>query len=691
MAEYYTWNPYGVALEIAASGSNVKRTSATQFTVTVSAEWKTYYNGAATNYGMDVTSGGVTKTISSFGTSRSSGSTSFTGTYSISGNGAATKTITVAFRNYNTDKGQSSTKNITFNVTVPAWTSYVVSYNANGGTGAPGNQTKWKGQTLKLSTTKPTRTGYTFLGWSTSSSASSATYAAGANYTTDAATPTTILTLYAVWKANTYTIKYDANGGTGAPTNQTKTYGQQFRLSTTEPTRAKYIFVGWGTSASATKATYQPGGSYTNNAAITLYAVWELAYENPRITNLVVARCNSSGQISDSGTGGKISFNWTTWEDITSITVDWTATDGTTISQSLTPSFDKAGVLTSGSALGGINVGELDVESSYTVTITVSDASGSTIVKRNLLGLKLPIDVLDGNKGLGVSIGKPAEKEDVFEVALHNEFLKSTRQVGNRYVYSSTGTTGESGYIKIANIEILSASDTWWPITFVLNRQKALTPMTVHMTLNKSTEEDSELSTFVYEGSNYGAFIVQTSPRIWTLYVQKANTNDTITIQDWYTSTSTEELISISFSDEQATSVPGPFHRAIPAQLRNILDFIYPVGSIYISYSQVNPSEMFGGTWERIENSFLWGCDSSGTIGQTGGEKTHTLTTSEIPSHTHGATYTGNATGTKKYPWFDSVVGSGTAIAYEAVATGGGQAHNNMPPYIQVAIWRRTA
>ena len=85
-----------------------------------------------------------------------------------------------------------------FTVSVPAWTSYTIKYDANDGSGAPSSQTKWKDQTLKLSTTKPTRTGYSFLGWSTSSSATSATYAAGANYTANAAA-----TLYAVWKANT--------------------------------------------------------------------------------------------------------------------------------------------------------------------------------------------------------------------------------------------------------------------------------------------------------------------------------------------------------------------------------------------------------------------------------------------------------------------------------------------------------
>lgn len=119
-----------------------------------------------------------------------------------------------------------------------------------------------------------------------------------------------------------------------------------------------------------------------------------------------------------------------------------------------------------------------------------------------------------------------------------------------------------------------------------------------------------------------------------------------------------------------------------------IFDAIYPVGSIYIAYNHTNPGTLFGGTWQRIENRFLWGVDSSGTIGQAGGEKTHTLTENEMPKHTHGGTYT-NAGTSRTHGWLAS--GTGTAMGFDAVEVGGGAAHNNMPPYIQVSIWRRIA
>lgn len=119
-----------------------------------------------------------------------------------------------------------------------------------------------------------------------------------------------------------------------------------------------------------------------------------------------------------------------------------------------------------------------------------------------------------------------------------------------------------------------------------------------------------------------------------------------------------------------------------------IFDAIYPVGSIYLAYNHTNPATLFGGTWVRLENAFLWAVDSKGTIGQTGGEKTHTLTEAELPAHSHGSVYSQHANGTKDKAWYTT---AGSSVAYGAVSTGGGEAHNNMPPYIQVSAWRRTA
>ena len=170
-----------------------------------------------------------------------------------------------------------STMSVVASYTIPALASYTVAFNANGGSGAPSNQTKYYGKVLKISSTIPTRTGYTFLGWGTSASDTSVDYEAGEEI------PTSVnkaLTLYAIWK-KTITLTYNANGGSGAPSAQSATIynattNYKFTVSSTKPTRTGYTFLGWSTSASATSATYSAGSSITLSESDILYAVWKI-------------------------------------------------------------------------------------------------------------------------------------------------------------------------------------------------------------------------------------------------------------------------------------------------------------------------------------------------------------------------------------------------------------------------------
>lgn len=124
------------------------------------------------------------------------------------------------------------------------------------------------------------------------------------------------------------------------------------------------------------------------------------------------------------------------------------------------------------------------------------------------------------------------------------------------------------------------------------------------------------------------------------------------------------------------------------------VDEVYPVNSIYISYSHTSPAELFGGTWYRIQSRFLWGTTTEGTIGATGGEQTHTLTVAEMPQHRHTTnTNLVNAAGSGTAAGAAGGADRGFAYgtAYSTSYQGSGSAHNNMPPYVNVAIWRRTA
>ncbi|MBR1497450.1 MAG: InlB B-repeat-containing protein, partial [Oscillospiraceae bacterium] len=148
--------------------------------------------------------------------------------------------------------------------------AFTVRYHANGGSGGPQEQTKQAGQVLTLSSAVPTREGYEFIGWATDRSSGTVAYQSGGTYTRDAD-----VMLYAVWLERIYTVSYDANGGAGAPAKQTKAYGRALALSTLQPTREDYSFAGWAWSPDASKPDWQPGGEYTSNASVTMYAVWE--------------------------------------------------------------------------------------------------------------------------------------------------------------------------------------------------------------------------------------------------------------------------------------------------------------------------------------------------------------------------------------------------------------------------------
>ena len=137
-----------------------------------------------------------------------------------------------------------------------------------------------------------------------------------------------------------------------------------------------------------------------------------------------------------------------------------------------------------------------------------------------------------------------------------------------------------------------------------------------------------------------------------------------------------------------------------------IVDAIYPVGSIYMSVNSTNPQTLFGGTWQRIQGRFLFAADSAHAAGSTGGEETHKLTVEEMPTHGHNLKYCayGSYQGTYKYlAGPEDINGElkgynewrsnwGDSTATESVQkSGGDQPHNNMPPYLSVYMWKRTA
>ena len=220
------------------------------------------------------------------------------------------------------------------------------------------------------------------------------------------------------------------------------------------------------------------------------------------------------------------------------------------------------------------------------------------------------------------------------------------------------------------------------------------------------------------QGGSYGSWTTVSATKSNNTY----NATATISGLDYRTTyvfqaRAVDKLATIN-TDEQARRTTPIFdwskndfnvNGTLKVNNTNIFDLIYPVGSIYMSVNSTSPEVLFGGTWEQLKDVFLLGCSLQlNPIGSTGGEATHTLTSSEMP--THNGHLSAGIAGAAPYGKgnYKGFLNSSTMTAYgdsgrgwdvyagnemhpASEAVGGGQAHNNMPPYLSVYIWKRTA
>lgn len=171
-------------------------------------------------------------------------------------------------------------KGIKFTVTAKRnlWGIY---FNANGGSGAPEWMKRHWGEIVYIPSTTPYKSGYTFNGWTKTQGSSTINYKPG-----DPIGDDSDVTLYAVWSQNvvkTWSITYNANGGSNAPAKQTANVGQSITITYSKPTRSGYTFLGWSTwnESPEPEAMFTPGYSYTSDSDTTLYAVWERVNTDP--------------------------------------------------------------------------------------------------------------------------------------------------------------------------------------------------------------------------------------------------------------------------------------------------------------------------------------------------------------------------------------------------------------------------
>lgn len=318
---------------------------------------------------------------------------------------------------------------VTFRVESWAWSQYGTTsgYNNIRGGVAYGNnawdrgsatsisQNSWKKLYEKSYTINKTHVSQSVKCWALAEGISG-------TYSGSSSTATVNITIGA---KKSYKVTFNANSGSGAPSAQTKWINETLTLSTVKPTRSGYTFLGWATSSSATSATYAAGGSYTANAAATLYAVWKLNYTAPKLTSPTVRRCDSQGDLDDEGTYAKLELGWS---------VDTTgsgtlATNGLTVKwrQRGTSSWGTATTLASGGTSGSVSTvlgsgTTFDIGKAYEVMITAKDSHNLTTSQTIVLSPAYsPMEFLAGGKG--VSFGKPATRAglDIAMVTYHGD------------------------------------------------------------------------------------------------------------------------------------------------------------------------------------------------------------------------------------------------------------------------------
>lgn len=366
----------------------------------------------------------------------------------------ATTSQTIQFAADNTGSSLNTVSHQTGNDTINALTSYTVSYNANGGSGAPGKQTKYYGINLTLSTAVPSRSnstqnGYTVtfnsngagyadvsvtakntinyqiktsnskVAWNTNSTGSGTTYTGGQSYTGNAA-----LTLYAQWNSSS------SSGSVSIPTEMKKRDG--------------YTLLGWNTNSAATASleglsadvtTYKPNGNET------LYAIWKQNYVPVSLTNIKAIRVDTTTSTvpTDEGSVGYITVNWTKGY------TDDTEFNANTISYSYSSygETSSTGTITIPSASDitttSFWIDNLSIDKSWNITVTTIDSNDSSESSKTTLlsPAFFTMDILKG--GRGIAFGKPATLENTFECGFSNGITFPGTSTGNWQLKSNNG------------------------------------------------------------------------------------------------------------------------------------------------------------------------------------------------------------------------------------------------------------
>lgn len=579
-----------------------------------SSHWSFHGGFAATDYNNEVKTGAAVYTGHSDGWYYYTIDINIARTWSRT-TSQQTKNITVTgMFDYPGSVGAHASFQISFNSTIDRLPYHTVAYNPNGGSGQPGNQTKWWGINLTLSSTKPTRSNYTFRGWSTSQNGT-VVYQPGSTYTTNATSGT--VTLYAVWS---FTISYNANGEgvSGLPAAQTKYIATNITLSTMVPTREGYVFQGWSTSSSGS-VNYQPGNVYSGNEPIILYAIW---HKNLSAT----VNTTSVGPYYNAHTSYSISLSDVVLYDDASIT-SITLTIGTlTITASSWPI-----------------IIDLEHIGSFEPMVTVTDSLNS------VQNYSLPVITVKEYESPSLvsevfrtsSLGK-VEEEGIYAVIhLKVDFIDdlSTSSLIKPTVTINDEPEGTESFSIIWYYNWTSSQGVSTPVDW--NNPPATTPVDLYGLTTKADIPGEVEGFSIYRTYDISAKIKDSFDEESILVLQRL-------APAFYTIDFLAGGHGIAFG---RPSTEEGFYCGMEAYFldkegltKTLVDFFYPVGSYYdTSDTTFDPNLTWGGTWVKEPEGFVHVSAgdtyvngvSYGNDSHAHGTKDFTLKIEHIPSHNH--------------------------------------------------------
>lgn len=409
--------------------------------------------------------------------------------------------------------------------------------------------------------------------------------------------------------------------------------------------KAKLTAAGYGSSGSSISSFTVSGGYYRTVAGSSLSFTGDTLTSSG--TKTFYAYATDSRGRSSSSKSASITVYAYSPPAISSFTASRSSSSSTSVSvsaawtissvnnknsSSATLRYKKATTsswTTYGSVTSGTTVTlSLSETDSYDFEVVVTDTVGNTArAIASVSTIAVLMDFRAGGKGLG--IGKIAEK-DALQVALESEFTENVK------IYAKSSTDANSGLLQLYRGD-----------------KKLCAYLTTH-------DNGSGLRLHLYDANGN-----------WKTY---------------FRFTTDGQLIVPSLATDsitKASSTGTPFLAA------------FPIGSVYMSVDSTSPASFIGGTWARITNTFLLAAGYSGNTlagystapGSTGGEATHTLSISEMPNHNHGQHV---IPGDADVYYYASGKSYGDRY-YNTDYVGGGQAHNNMPPFLAVYVWKRTA